>query len=284
MGSAQSYISPEAAVTVAVVAGAIGLGYTQLAPSTSNPNSVSGVAPEGPQKKGKKKKQAKAGVVSGDISETGSASKSQGFPPPRVVAFPEVIPGQFDAAPAAVSDSPAQEATASSKSKKTKKKKGKAASAEPVAQPPSTVVDYSSETSIKAKPKSVKRPLPQELPPASSSKLTRPLQQSTTSIDTDGSWTRVGSHRHGPAANSADADSAPSAEPTTSDAGITPSVTGDSSPVAERADDASFLLTAPQSPGDNRRTLAEKLLPKPRKTGVDELRLFHHRIYCNQSS
>lgn len=81
------------------------------------------------------------------------------------------------------------------------------------------------------------------------------LQQSTTSIDTDGSWTRVES-RHKAARGD---------EPgvldlsTTSDAGITSSVTGNSSPVDEES-------TTEQM------TLAEKLVPRLPRTDVDELR------------
>ena len=59
-------------------------------------------------------------------------------------------------------------------------------------------------------------------------------------------------------------------EISTSDAGVTTSVTGtgNSSPVTERTEEESQLASSGVS--DNRRTLAEKLLPKPRKTGVEE--------------
>ncbi|KAF8958676.1 hypothetical protein BDZ97DRAFT_1906406 [Flammula alnicola] len=268
MGSAQSYISPEAAVTVLVVAGAVGLGYTQIGPSASNPSAPSVSSAPGTAKKGKKNKQTKAVGAPGDISETGSANKYLPPSEPRVVAS-EVIPGQFDPTPTATPEPPAQEATSASKVKKSKKKKGKAAGPEPVAQTVSSSVDYLSESSVKAKTKNTKRQQQEAPLNSSSSQLTRPLQQSTTSLDTDGSWTRVGSHRRGPAAN--DADSTPSAEPTTSDAAITPSVTGNSSPVAERGEDQTFLLNVSRDSGENRRTLAEKMLPKPRKTGVDDM-------------
>ena len=54
-------------------------------------------------------------------------------------------------------------------------------------------------------------------------------------------------------------------QPAASDAGITTSVTGTSSPVTERTEDEHALATE-----ENRRTLAERLLPKPRKTHVEE--------------
>ena len=60
----------------------------------------------------------------------------------------------------------------------------------------------------------------------------------------------------------------PQLEVSTSDAGITTSVTGNSSPVTERTEDESALADSGIS--ENRRTLAERLLPKPRKTGVEE--------------
>lgn len=321
MGGAQSYISSETALTVLVVAGAIGVGYTKMGVPSESTSTTSG----GPavsvadgqgtlsSKKGKKKKnQAKGGAASplGDSSETLSASKSQPqLPsphPPRVVAFPEVIPGQFDAVPANAAGGESSEPPASTSKPKKGKKKGKSKSmaAESTTTPPPAVsssVDKISETSSKstsAKPS--KRPAqppqgqkqPLSASASSSSRLTRPLQQSTASIDTDGSWTRVVSHKRGRTA--ADADSSQlsaEADPTTSDAGITPSVTGSSSPVAQRRpsmstteeEGGSFLLNAnatssTRDSGENRRTLAEKLLPKPRKTGVDELRLFYSRI------
>lgn len=59
-------------------------------------------------------------------------------------------------------------------------------------------------------------------------------------------------------------------ENSTSDAGITTSVTGNSSPVTERTEDEVELGGASASASEMRRPLAERLLPKPRKTGVEE--------------
>ena len=304
MGSAQSYImSPEGALTALVMAGAIGLGYTQLGGPAAQPpgtgatpgvNGKKDAAETGatpPTKKGKKKS-SKAGV--GEVSETGSATKSQ---EPQVME--KVIPGQFDSVP--VSATPQPPAT-----KKSKKKKGKAAVArspseppsEPASAPVSSAIDYLSESSIKEAGKKRKKqqlqggqqpppPMPSSSAVTSTpaSQLTRPLQQSTTSIDTDGSWTRVGRGK-GKSAGGADYSAAPTST-TTSDAGMTTtSPTADSSPVTglstaatldedRGGEEASFLLNVNErerNSGDaNRRTLAEKLLPKPRKTGVDEL-------------
>ncbi|KAF9554930.1 hypothetical protein CPC08DRAFT_821378 [Agrocybe pediades] len=309
MGSAQSYMSSEAAITALVVAGAVGLGYKQITSSSGTPASPTpaGTPAEGSgstSKKGKKKQ--KKSAAAGDTSETLTASQSQSVPPARVVAFPEVIPGQFDEPPIPNSTDAfsTPEPGTSSKSKKPKKKsKGKQAAAvadagvsqaTPVV--PQELASDSSATLSKSKAKKRQSAAQQQrqqtqkssVPSASSSQLSRPLQQSTASLDTDGSWTRVGSHRHATDADS----SAPSGEvdPATSDAGITTSVTGNSSPVRERREEStgtegegegegddndSFLLSvntgSHRSSGDNRRTLAEKLLPKPRKTGVDDM-------------
>jgi len=49
------------------------------------------------------------------------------------------------------------------------------------------------------------------------------------------------------------------------------SLTGNSSPVAERTEDEAQVYNSRNLP-EPRRPLAERMLPKPRKTGVDELR------------
>jgi hypothetical protein len=304
MGSAQSYImSPEGALTALVMAGAIGLGYTQLGGPATQPAGtgatpgVSGkedAAETGatPATKKGKKKSSKAGA--GEVSETGSATKSK---EPQIME--NVIPGQFDSVPASATPQPPP-------TKKSKKKKGKAAVARPPSEPPSepasapvsSAIDYLSESSIKEAGKKAKKqqlqggqqqppPMPSSsaVTSTSASQLTRPLQQSTTSIDTDGSWTRVGRGK-GKSAGGDNHSAAPTST-TTSDAGMTTtSPTADSSPVTglstaatldedRGGEEASFLLNVNERERDsgdvNRRTLAEKLLPKPRKTGVDEL-------------
>jgi len=304
MGSAQSYImSPEGALTALVMAGAIGFGYSQLTGSTGQP-AITGAPPEVggskdatgtvamPATKKGKKKSSKASA--GEVSETGSVTKAQ---EPQVVE--KVVPGQFDdVTPTPVSATPQPPPTKKSK----KKKKGKAVEqppSEPESAPVSSAIDYLSESSIKEAGKKAKKQQPQggeqqaSAIPSSSGvtstpapQLTRPLQQSMTSIDTDGSWTRVGRGK-GKSAGGA-SQSAPPTSTTTSDAATSP--TADSSPVTglstaatldeERGEEASFLLNVNERERDsgdnNRRTLAEKLLPKPRKTGVDELSFYFY--------
>lgn len=258
MGSSQSLLSSEAALTALVVAGAIGLGYQKINAGTETARVTSTSASGGGAKKDKKKK--KAPQVDNPPVETPPAAI------PTVVAFPAVIPGGFET-PDTHEDEPA-----GPKPKKAKKKKTKSAtpaasnttstSNSQVIPPPA---GYNSASSVEPSQRKAKRT---HQTPSSSSQHNRPLQ-SSISIDTDGSWTRVESGRRSRGA--ASTSEGPSAEVTTSDAGITTPVTGNSSPLAERTEDEGLLYSTRDSPG-NRRTLAERMLPKPRKTGVDELR------------
>lgn len=265
MGSSQSLLSPEAVITALVVAGAVGLGYQKINARVA-PTSGGG----GGAKKDKKKKRAPK--VDNPPVEASSAAI------PTVVAFPAVIPGGFETADTH------EDEPAGPKPKKAKKKKAK--SATPAAStttstsnsqviPPPAAAGYNSASSVEPSQRKAKRT---HQTSSSSSQHNRPLQ-SSISIDTDGSWTRVESgHRSRGAASTSEG---PSAEVTTSDAGITTPVTGNSSPLAERTEDEGLLYSTRDSPG-NRRTLAEKMLPKPRKTGVDELRFpfAHNDMSC----
>ena len=270
MGSAQSYISSEAALTALVVAGAIGLGYTQIGRSSTTVRSSTDTTPQ--SGKGKKKRTKPNVVFSGDFSDKGHTDSDK-LEHLTVQNSPPGFPGQFE--PTTSPDSHLSDiavtSSSLSKAKKPKKKKTKsAATTDPIVREvvASSSADYSSEVSNKSRTKNVKR---QQQPQSSSSQMTR-VQESTASIDTDGSWTRVGSvRRQTPLATT-------TFDATTSDAdtGLTPQ-TGSSSPVAERGtegeESSSFLLDiGSRESGENpRKTLAEKLLPKPRKTGVDEL-------------
>ncbi|KAI0709705.1 hypothetical protein C8T65DRAFT_575529 [Cerioporus squamosus] len=237
MGSAQSYI-PLATV---VVAGAAAYGYAQLnkpAPVSQGPSTSTASSSSSKKQKQKKKAGASAGAGSG-------ASTKEDVPAePSVVAFPPVVPGDFEAASAAPSD-PADRPAAAGKPKK--KKKAKKASPVPIdAQSDSSAT--APESSAARKPKKSATPRP-------------------AALDDDG-WTRVETKKKGERetakAGAPAGEGRPQLEVSTSDAGITTSATGNSSPVTERTEDESALA-------DNRRTLAERLLPKPRKTGVEDL-------------
>ncbi|TFK32138.1 hypothetical protein BDQ12DRAFT_692938 [Crucibulum laeve] len=273
MGSSQSYISSEVAFTAVVLVGAIGLGYHQISQNPKQKGSASSAGTaSAATKKGKKKKAKQSDTLSD--STTPSATVTSKAAEAHVVPFPEVIPGQFDAT--ATAPEPGHD-TPPTKPKKAKKKKGKAATESSAGGVLSSSVDYQSESSVgpskpsKSKRTQSQRSQPQPPPSSNVTKPPKSLQQSTTSIDTDGSWTRVEPRRRGASAVEGGGQSGPSADfTTTSDAGITTSVTGNSSPVAERTEDESSQSNTRDS-GENRRTLAEKLLPKPRKTGVDDM-------------
>ncbi|KAF9473376.1 hypothetical protein BDN70DRAFT_885917 [Pholiota conissans] len=173
---------------------------------------------------------------------------------------------------------------------KKKKKKGKGKAATPSATSPSTSttlppVQAPTPKASEPVPKATKMPKTQ---PAATSTLVGPTV-SSTSLDTDGSWTRVGAPRRtkgGAVAASASAEVS-AAEQTT------PSGTGTSSPVVSRStaeeedgdeededeeeeakpeEEREFLLSAAaRAGGENRKTLAERLVPKPRKTHVEDM-------------
>lgn len=275
MGSVQSYLSSQTTTVVLVVAGAITYGVAnkilhqhQFQPPSPQAVADSAQSP-GPStstsKKSKKKKQS-----TGAPSQSSTATSPQGASSnvkPNIVAFPEVIPGGFEPSP-----SPFEAETSSApKATKSKKKKGKKAgaggsrnlSAEIDVQSDSSATAPESHVSTTSRPKR-KSPAPKSTP------------ASTSLLDTDGPWTRVEPRkRQAPQQPQQDQSTLAVGEgpggvtTTTSDAGVTTSVTGNSSPVADRTEDESHSRQPTTS--ENRRTLAEKLVPKPRKTGVDEL-------------
>lgn len=262
MGSSQSLLSPEAAITVAVVAGAIGLGYKQLVPAGSalgTTNEKSG------KKEGKKKKHTGSQKSEGDVQ------RSSPPPTPIVVPFPTILPGGYDGTTTTEADS----APEAPKRKGKKKKKSKLASSTSSTQPEAAAPKRASTTqpSVPAdKPVKEKQGKRQDQPhslvqvsSSTSSPETHSLKHpapSTASLDTDGSWTRVESRRN---------RTGPSVDLTTTSASEADApITGSSSPVAERTEDDDEQLYTARSLTEPRRPLAERLLPKPRKTGVDE--------------
>ncbi|EDR02904.1 uncharacterized protein LACBIDRAFT_332132 [Laccaria bicolor S238N-H82] len=243
----------ETALTVLVVAGALGLGYTQVSGGRADIQQTEKEQGKG-RGKAKGKKSDKTSVADASVAST----------PPTVLQ--DAIPGQFD------SIQPLQPSSPAPKSKKSKKKKTKAAAASsatttnagtppgPTTVSSPTVEAYNSESSTSAVP---------------TTRTPRTTKQSTTSIDTDGSWTRVEPRQRSYLA-------AAQTTTTTSDVATT---TASSSPVAERMEEeeeeedndedgahSSFLLNSnTRDEESRRRTLAEKLLPKPRKTAVDDM-------------
>ena len=197
-------------------------------------------------KKGKKKNSKQSTPLQED-----SPSKDQGAVAPIVVAFPTVLPGQFDAESIASDEPPP------SQSKKSRKKKGKGKDKQATAGASSA---ESSTPVPQSKPKQKRSSEP--LTSKSATVKSAPLINTTTG----GSWTRVESHNR-KAKQAAEGQLQPSLSVTTE------TETGESSPVTERTDEDKDGTPA-RSSNEKRRTLAEKLLPKPRKTAVDEYVLY----------
>lgn len=236
MGSAQSVVSAAAALAIA---GAIAYGFVQPGDPSASVTS-SGTQPAASSAPATKKKQKKK------ASAVASAAEDA-YVEPHVVSFPSVVPGGFDAPSA-----PEPEGQSGAATKSKKKKKAKKASS-PVPQ------DAQSESSATAPESSAARK-----PRKSASATPKPAGD-------DQGWTRVETKKK--AAQPAPTGTSTSERPpdiSTSDAGITTSVTGTSSPVTERTEDEAHVQPADPSTSGNRRTLAERLLPKPRKTGVEE--------------
>jgi hypothetical protein len=252
MGSAQSLLGPEVLSATVVLVGMVVVGYFMFSQTPVPPSEATAHEQSGSEgRKGKKKK-----VVSERETAPGpSSSKEPTSPQPTVVKFPTIIPGDFDPSLSAIQDDPP------TKPKKGKKKKGKGVAGKEtpkqadadqhssdVASPPST------ETPSKLSRQSSAKPQP---------------SNSAASIDTDGSWTRVESRRQkARQENTSGTEGQISADLTTSDAGVTTSATGNSSPTNDRTEDEAHI-EIPSGSG-KKKTLAEKLLPKPKKTGVDE--------------
>lgn len=283
MGSMLSHMSLEWAIA-AGIAGAVVYGYTTYSNSAAPPPTGGNVA------KGKKKKKKiqtpKAGIS--ELSEKSVSTTSttvatttpitQGNPVPEpepiVVPFPHVImPGEFET----VLPSSDERGAHATKSKGKKKKQGK--QEKQVAHDIEQLASHSGSST--AAPGSSGTIMPSKS--LNEEKEEPSIRSSSPSFDTDSSWTRIdhqqrtarprGAKLKAAAIRSGDEEIAITTDLTTgNDVGP---FNGDF-PVTERTDtdkDATAMLAAGTSTsGDdsNRRTLAEKLLPKPRKTAVDE--------------
>ena len=251
MGSAQSHVTEVVVATVVVAGAAAVYGYK---PSSSQAHSVPDPEPESASATGKKKNKKRKAAA----EPNAPASAEKPAVEPTVVQFPPVVPGGFDA-PSASAD---KEQTPEPASKSTKSKKKKAKKAGTSGAPASRPVDAMSESSATAPESPAAAPV---RPTGKQRKASTPRPApAPASLETEGSWTRVEAKRK------KDAQQATPLDAGTSDAGITTtSITGTSSPAAPGSD-AEETEEVHASTSDNRRTFAEKMLPKPRKTGVDE--------------
>ncbi|KAI0072640.1 hypothetical protein K474DRAFT_1667581 [Panus rudis PR-1116 ss-1] len=260
MGSSQSYLSTPVALIVVVIVGAVSYVVTQrsstlpqpppsstsLPPTQVNSEGEAGSGVASSSKKSKKKK--RTADAPSDTNVQAPAAQ------PNVVSFPPVIPGGFEAGSPVVSEG---EATKKSKSKKKKTKKTGVSDRLTV---PSEPLSDSSATAPESHVTSPSRPNKKKSP-------TPKPAAATSQLDDDGQWTRVESRKRTASHQAQPRDGENTPRPGDSDAGITTSVTGTSSPGRSVTDDEQRV----EQPQDNRKTLAEKLLPKPRKTVVDDM-------------
>jgi hypothetical protein len=271
MGSAQSYLPEETAtaLTVVVVMGAIGLACRTQNVSAGDSNaSIDVSATPMVKNRKKKKKQDKLGDTThklrvDDDTEPMQISKT------RNIAVPDVIPGQFDVKPTRESSLIEDRPPAYKKSNR-KKASNLEETPKTNSLHPNSFIESPRQTARNRR-SSQKRQAPNTSPPEITPQSSETLHVSTTSIDTDGSWTRVGSRRveHSPR----------NMDHGLGDIKITTLQTDTSSFASHTEDEAhdSFLLqqhtpspTNRESDLTNKKTLAEKLLPKPKKSKVDE--------------
>jgi len=255
MGSAFSFVSSGTVLTVLVVA--VGFAYLSYPGQTGEhpPGSGLALAKEKSKhssslKKSKKRHAVTKEVVTSaaeeDVKSPGSEpSTSSGAKSKSDEQKPTVTPGGFggDATASAV-----EHDTDAVGSGKPKKKKGKSKKAGREGTGSSAQVEEKSDAAD----------------PAESSSLGR--SAGGAGLDPE-AWTRVESRRK-PKSQPTDSKSGP--QDGTSDAGITTSVTGNSSPATEDEAGPIPRPDATSASKENRKTLAEKLIPKSRKTGVEE--------------
>ncbi|EPT03053.1 hypothetical protein FOMPIDRAFT_1058987 [Fomitopsis schrenkii] len=251
MGSAQSHVTEVVAATVVLASAAAVYSYKPSS-SQSRTEPEPELGSESAFADGKKnKRKRKAG---GEHITPAAAEKSAAEP--TVVQFPPVVPGDFDASSAPAGAEPTPDpAPKSTKSKKKKAKKAGTATSRPV--------DAMSDSSATAPESSAAAPV---RPSGKQRKASTPKPAPAVApVDTDGSWTRVEAKQKKTPQEATPLDAG------TSDAGVTTtSVTGTSSP-AVPGSDAEETDDVQASTSDNRRTFAERMLPKPRKTGVDDM-------------
>lgn len=291
MGSTLSHTSLEWAVA-AGIAGAAAYGYltysTSGAPGSTSEHPTAGR--KGTKSRKKKQTPKNAGVskpsekpvstttsITATSTTTATATSAHGnpVPEPTVIPFPHVIPGEFDAVLPSSDDQSiiAKKNKETRKKTKTKKQKQKQEvtgaaldatserlSSSLVSQSgsdvPGTYVDMPSEMFSPKEEKELRTPQ---------------IRSFSPSFDTDSSWTRIDTRQAARGAKTATGSDnqilAITTDMTSSDVG--PS-TGDSA-IAECTDEDESVSLDAGTPGDKRRTLAERILPKPRKTAVDDM-------------
>ena len=258
-------------LTILVVAVGFAYQYASSQAREPSPNLRLTMPKEKSKKKSKKKQTVTKEVITsageedvklpGSEPSTSSGVKSKSDEPkPTVVSFPTIIPGEFGGDSTASAVEQDTDAGGSGKQKK-KKKKGKSKKAGTEGADSSAQVEEKSDVAGPAGSSSLGRS-------ASSKKRQSQLAEAGgAGLDDSEVWTRVESRRK-PKPQPTDSKSGP--QDATSDAGITTSVTGNSSPPTEDEAGSGPQPDPASASKDNQRTLAKKMIPKPRKTGVEE--------------
>ncbi|KAI6010827.1 hypothetical protein F5J12DRAFT_821833 [Pisolithus orientalis] len=311
MGSVLSHATIDTAVVVIVTVACTTLAYTfalrftpagsgtQLADANSSQQpSIAGTNSK--RKKRGTKSQTDAGAAEDIQSDPKSSragerrvvSKAQpSKPDPAATPSPKVVPGDFEtqietSASAGNAAAHSSQEPDVAKAKRGKKKKLKANLVHPDSGAP--IEDHSTKgisreqlmlresdgrsssavSTVKSEDTEPNHQQQRErlLNPETSLKR-EPQLQSSSSFDTDGSWTRVGSHSPKESDGKAGVSVAVSTDFTSSDVGA--SAAGESF-VAEIMDEDIGDPTD-GNVAETRRTLAEKLIPKPRRTGVEDM-------------
>lgn len=268
MGSVQSAFSSKYVVPGLVAVGGAAV-YLYLQQSRSSPLPKV----QAPSSKGSRSKKSKKVDTDSEFDEILAAAKAEAEKAqPRVVAFPEIIPGSFD------SDASTPGTTGAAKEKKNKRKKSKKSATPEVGatkvdeaaqtmlvQPTSTEVASEPDVVVKKKEKKKKtkkaasQPAPGEIGNAKPVAGPSGGAPSSDASPDDNAWTRVEPRRH-PLSQSMTGDIL------TSDTNLTTSVTDSASTTTEKTEDEDGEEYEPE----HRRTFVERMLPKPRKLGVEE--------------
>lgn len=288
MGSTQSLLSPDVVVAGALVVGTVTAATygvysrgSESKASSSTSSTDTGTSSKKKKKSGAEKEKAREDAAFNKALADANKAKS----PTQVVPFPSIVPGTFDSDAAASLLAPTPQKPSAKKAKKKVKKTGSSGteeqerlreSAAPVIAPVETtptpeppVATSSKKKKRKGTKKSVavgkENAQTSENDPTSAKGVgstTRPqaLAESYVLSDApeDASWTRVTSRRKN--AGATDVDIHTSDTNATRTTSATADTTEDDDGEAEE-----------EKPADTpRRTLAERMLPRPRKTGVEE--------------
>ncbi len=214
----------------------------------------------------KKKKQDKLGDTTHKLRAVDEAEPVQ-TSKPQNIADPDVIPGQFDVKPMKEPSPLIEDRAPASKKSNRKKASNLEETLRTNSLHSNSFLESPVQTARNRRP-SQKRQSSNTSPLENTQQSSEPLHVSTTSIDTDSSWTRVGSRRveHSPRYM----------EHSLGDIKVQTDTSSFASHTEDEAHD-SFLLQQHTSSSTNRdadvtdkKTLAEKLLPKPKKSKVDE--------------